>query len=70
MRSAPKAMSGRLDLRSSQNRTTVFSPFGLGILDLAVGKAVYDEIARGGNLQEIDGFFHEMQRYGTGPERR
>jgi N-[(2S)-2-amino-2-carboxyethyl]-L-glutamate dehydrogenase len=61
-------MAGRL--APPEGRTVVFSPFGLGILDLAVGKAVYDEIARGGNLQEIDGFFHEMQRYGTGPERR
>ncbi|GLZ52636.1 2,3-diaminopropionate biosynthesis protein SbnB [Actinomycetospora sp. NBRC 106378] len=61
-------LTGRLT--PPQNRTTVFSPFGLGILDLAVGKAVYDEIARSGSLQEIDGFFHEMQRYGTGPERR
>jgi len=42
----------------------VFSPFGLGVLDLAVGKYVYDEVARHGELQVIDGFFHDLRRYG------
>jgi N-[(2S)-2-amino-2-carboxyethyl]-L-glutamate dehydrogenase len=42
----------------------VFSPFGLGVLDLAVGMYVYDEIARSGELRVIDGFFHELSRYG------
>jgi ornithine cyclodeaminase len=45
-------------------RPVVFSPFGLGVLDLAVGKYVYDEVARSGGLQVIDGFFHELRRYG------
>ncbi|WP_033414244.1 2,3-diaminopropionate biosynthesis protein SbnB [Actinomycetospora chiangmaiensis] len=60
-------MAGRVSPVS--DRTTVFSPFGLGILDLAVGKAVYDEIGRAGGLQVIDGFFHELQRYGQGPQQ-
>jgi ornithine cyclodeaminase len=46
------------------NRPVVFSPFGLGVLDLAVGKFVYDEIARSDQLHVIDGFFHELRRYG------
>ena len=46
------------------DRTVVFSPFGLGILDLAVGKYVYDEVERSGNLHVIDDFFHERHRYG------
>jgi ornithine cyclodeaminase len=45
------------------DRPVVFSPFGLGVLDLAVGKYVYDEIARSGELQVVDDFFHELRRH-------
>ena len=46
------------------DRPVVFSPFGLGVLDLAVGKYVYDEVARSGELHVVDDFFHELRRYG------
>ncbi|MGA5507626.1 2,3-diaminopropionate biosynthesis protein SbnB [Streptomyces umbrinus] len=46
------------------DRTVVFSPFGLGVLDLAVGKFVHDEVARRGEPHVVDGFFHELRRYG------
>ena len=55
-------MAGRV--RVPAGRPVVFSPFGLGVLDLAVGKYVYDEVARAGQLHLIDGFFHELRRYG------
>ncbi|MFD4242175.1 2,3-diaminopropionate biosynthesis protein SbnB [Streptomyces sp. NPDC058525] len=45
-------------------RTTVFSPFGLGVLDLAVGKYVYDEVIQSGELRVVEDFFHELRRYG------
>ncbi|MCT9075494.1 2,3-diaminopropionate biosynthesis protein SbnB [Streptomyces fulvoviolaceus] len=46
------------------DRTVVFSPFGLGVLDLAVGRFVHDELARRGELHVVDGFFNELRRYG------
>jgi 2,3-diaminopropionate biosynthesis protein SbnB len=55
-------MAGRL--RPQADRPLVFSPFGLGVLDLAVGKHVYDEVARAGELQAVDGFFHDLRRHG------
>jgi 2,3-diaminopropionate biosynthesis protein SbnB len=55
-------MTGRVTVPA--DRPAIFSPFGLGVLDLAVGKYVYDEITRSGKLHVIDDFFHELHRYG------
>ena len=55
-------MAGRV--RVPADRPVVFSPFGLGVLDLAVGKYVYDEVVRSGKLHVVDDFFHELHRYG------
>lgn len=55
-------IAGRVAVR--EDRPVVFSPFGLGVLDLAVGKYVYDEVARSGELRVVDDFFHELRRYG------
>ncbi|MGV9989258.1 2,3-diaminopropionate biosynthesis protein SbnB [Streptomyces sp. NPDC003374] len=55
-------MTGRVEVPA--DRTVVFSPFGLGVLDLAVGKYVHDEVARTGDLRVVDDFFHELRRYG------
>jgi 2,3-diaminopropionate biosynthesis protein SbnB len=51
-------------VRLDAGRPVVFSPFGLGVLDLAVGKYVYDEVARSGRLANIDDFFFVLDRYG------
>ncbi|MFC4492547.1 2,3-diaminopropionate biosynthesis protein SbnB [Streptomyces ovatisporus] len=42
----------------------IFSPFGLGVLDLAVAKYIYDQIDGEGALQTVPDFFSEMKRYG------
>ncbi|HEX5346756.1 MAG TPA: 2,3-diaminopropionate biosynthesis protein SbnB [Pseudonocardiaceae bacterium] len=55
-------MAGRVPVPA--DRPLVFSPFGLGVLDLAVGKYVYDEVLRSGDLHVVDDFFHELRRYG------
>ena len=55
-------MAGRVTI--PPGRPAVFSPFGLGVLDLAVGKYVYDQVTRTGQLHLIDDFFHELRRYG------
>ncbi len=58
-------MAGRVTVPAG--RPVVFSPFGLGVLDLAVGKYVYDEVTRSGELHVIDDFFHELRRHASGP---
>jgi ornithine cyclodeaminase len=55
-------MAGRVTMPA--DRPLVFSPFGLGVLDLAVGKYVYDEVVRSGGVHVVDDFFHELRRYG------
>ncbi|OKI09485.1 2,3-diaminopropionate biosynthesis protein SbnB [Streptomyces sp. CB02923] len=57
-------MAGRVTLPT--DRTVVFSPFGLGVLDLAVSKYVYDRVAAEGTLKVVDDFFHDTSRYGDG----
>ncbi|MBK1783310.1 2,3-diaminopropionate biosynthesis protein SbnB [Prauserella cavernicola] len=55
-------MAGRVT--PPEDRPVVFSPFGLGVLDLAVGRYVYDAVARSGALHVVDGFFGELSRFG------
>jgi ornithine cyclodeaminase len=45
------------------DRPLVFSPFGLGILDLAVGIDVYREARLRGLATPVPDFFHDLNRY-------
>ncbi|MER7696691.1 MULTISPECIES: 2,3-diaminopropionate biosynthesis protein SbnB [unclassified Streptomyces] len=45
------------------DRTVVFSPFGLGVLDLAVGDFVHGRARETGALSVVDGFFHDLERH-------
>jgi N-[(2S)-2-amino-2-carboxyethyl]-L-glutamate dehydrogenase len=55
-------LTGRLT--PPTDRPLVFSPFGLGVLDLAVGKYVYDQVVRNGELRVVDDFFSDLRRHG------
>jgi N-[(2S)-2-amino-2-carboxyethyl]-L-glutamate dehydrogenase len=45
-----------------RRRESVFSPFGLGVLDLAVGKWIYEMAVREGATVALDDFFFDLQR--------
>lgn len=45
-----------------RDKPVVFSPFGMGILDLALGYFVYQQAEKTDQLIEIPNFFYEMQR--------
>lgn len=47
------------------DRTVLFSPFGLGVLDLVLGRFVYEECVRTGALTVVDEFFSDLATYGT-----
>ena len=45
-----------------RSRPVIFSPFGMGILDVAVGKWVYDQAVAAGREQRLTDFFYETVR--------
>jgi len=56
----PDIITGRKTVDHS--RTVIFSPFGLGVLDLAVGKWVYDQAVAEGKHTKIEDFFYDLER--------
>ena len=56
--SLPHLLCG--DIPPAHDRPIVFSPFGLGILDIAVGRWVYDRLAA--QQAPVPRFFYDMQR--------
>src|SRR2546429_8209889 len=53
-------MTGRRSV--NRNRPIIFSPFGMGILDLAVGKWVYEQAVAAGQGMRLSHFFYEGVR--------
>lgn len=52
-------LTGRAVPKSEPGRAAIFAPFGLGVLDLAVGKWVYDRAVGRGSGRHIPDFFSE-----------
>ena len=61
-------MAGRVKVPAG--RPLLFSPYGLGVLDLALARYVHDRLAEADGLRTIDGFFHELSRHGERPATR
>src|SRR5437773_2656591 len=53
-------MLGRRSVNRS--RPIIFSPFGMGILDIALGKWVYEQAVASGQELRLSDFFHETVR--------
>src|SRR5881409_3786033 len=53
-------MTGRRSV--DRSRPVIFSPFGMGILDLAVGKWVYEQAVASGREMRLSNFFYEVVR--------
>lgn len=53
----------RGDVNLDSGRATVFSPFGLGVLDLAVGHFLYGLAAAEGRLMRVPDFFGRTSRW-------
>lgn len=54
-------MTGRFPIH--QDKPTIFSPFGLGVLDLALGKYLCQQAIASGNAFTAPGFFAETSRW-------
>ncbi len=60
-----EVIDGQLPLPAG--RTVVFSPFGLGVLDIALAHHVHGRVVANGDVTYVEDFFHELDRYVAPP---
>jgi 2,3-diaminopropionate biosynthesis protein SbnB len=53
----------RGEVHLDDSKPTIFSPFGLGVLDIAIGKDVFDNAVQAGLATAIPNFFAEITRW-------
>ncbi|MFW9079118.1 2,3-diaminopropionate biosynthesis protein SbnB [Pseudomonas sp. P2757] len=53
----------RGDVRIATDKPLIYSPFGMGILDLALGRMIHDIAVKEGSAVEIPSFFGEERRW-------
>lgn len=51
------------ELKPPADRPVIFSPFGLGVLDLVLARHVYDTVAASGALSTVPEFFFDLNRH-------
>ncbi|RNL73924.1 2,3-diaminopropionate biosynthesis protein SbnB [Streptomyces sp. I6] len=56
-------LTGRLAVPA--DRTVVFSPFGLGVLDMTVGEHVFRRAEEADEVTAVEGFFHDLARHAS-----
>jgi 2,3-diaminopropionate biosynthesis protein SbnB len=57
----PEVIAGQF--QPSSDRPLIFSPFGLGVLDLVVASYVHNRATEAGLVMELDDFFYDLQRH-------
>jgi N-[(2S)-2-amino-2-carboxyethyl]-L-glutamate dehydrogenase len=53
----------RGDIGVDRSKPLIFSPFGMGMLDLALGKEIYDQARAAGMTTSVPNFFGETSRW-------
>ena len=51
------------NVKIKNDKPIIFSPFGLGILDIALGKNIYDKVVNSSSRTRVENFFSDVDRW-------